>query len=37
MGTQSTMKTYDNINAHCVPHLFAATGHPAWGDPVNHP
>jgi ABC-type branched-subunit amino acid transport system substrate-binding protein len=37
LGTQSTMKTYDNINARCVPHLFAATGHPAWGDPVNHP
>ena len=21
----------------CVAHLFAVTGHPAWGDPVNHP
>ncbi len=31
------MKTYDKINQRCVPHPFAVTGHPAWGDPVNHP
>ena len=37
LGTPSVMKTYDKINQRCVPHPFAVTGHPAWGDPVNHP
>lgn len=37
LGTPSVMKTYDKINLRCVPHPFAITGHPAWGDPVNHP
>ena len=37
LGTPSIMKTYDKINQRCVPHPFAVTGHPAWGDPVNHP
>ncbi|MDH4144389.1 MAG: ABC transporter substrate-binding protein [Acidimicrobiia bacterium] len=37
LGSPSVMKTYDKINARCVPHPFAVTGHPAWGDPVNHP
>jgi ABC-type branched-subunit amino acid transport system substrate-binding protein len=37
LGSPSVMKTYDKINERCVPHPFAVTGHPAWGDPVKHP
>jgi len=37
LGSPSTMKTYDKLNQRCVPQPFAQTGHPAWGDPVNHP
>ncbi|MEZ5234241.1 MAG: ABC transporter substrate-binding protein [Acidimicrobiales bacterium] len=37
LGSASVLKTYDKINQRCVPHPFAVTGHPAWGDPVNHP
>ena len=37
LGTPAVMKTYDKINQRCVPHPFAISGHPAWGDPVNHP
>ena len=37
LGSAAVLKTYDKINQRCVPHLFASTGHPAWGDPVNHP
>jgi len=37
LGSANVLKTYDKINQRCVPHLFAVTGHPAWGDPVNHP
>ena len=37
LGTGSTLKVYDKVNQRCVPHLLAMTGHPAWGDPVNHP
>ena len=37
LGTPATMKVYDKINERCVPHILAMTGHPAWGDPVNHP
>ena len=37
LGSPPTMKVYDKINERCVPHPFAITGHPAWGDPVNHP
>jgi branched-chain amino acid transport system substrate-binding protein len=36
-GSPSTLKTYDKINQRCVAHPMAVTGHPAWGDPVNHP
>jgi len=36
-GTPNNLAVYDTLNDECVPHLFAATGHPAWGDPVNHP
>ncbi len=37
LGSPAVLKTYDKINQRCVPHPFAITGHPAWGDPVNHP
>jgi ABC-type branched-subunit amino acid transport system substrate-binding protein len=37
LGSPNTLKTYDNINARCVPHPQAITAHAAWGDPVNHP
>jgi ABC-type branched-subunit amino acid transport system substrate-binding protein len=37
MGSPSTLRTYDKLNARCVPHLLAASGHPALGDPVHHP
>ncbi len=36
-GSPSTLKTYDKLNARCIPHLFNSTGHPAWGDPQKHP
>ena len=36
-GSAIVMRTYDKINQRCVPHPLAWTGHPAWGDPVNHP
>jgi hypothetical protein len=36
-GSPSTLKTYDKLNQRCIPHFFNSTGHPAWGDPVNHP
>ena len=37
LGSPNTMKTYDTINKACVPQAIVMTGHPAWGDPVNHP
>ncbi len=37
LGSANTMKTYDKLNQRCIPQLFSMTGHPAWGDPVNHP
>ena len=37
LGTPNTMATYERINEACVPHPFALSGHPAWGDPVLHP
>jgi branched-chain amino acid transport system substrate-binding protein len=37
LGSPNSLATYDKINAECIPHPFAQTGHPAWGDPVNHP
>jgi branched-chain amino acid transport system substrate-binding protein len=36
-GSANTLRTYDKTNARCVPQAFVWTGHPAWGDPVNHP
>jgi branched-chain amino acid transport system substrate-binding protein len=37
LGSAPTMKVYDKLNQRCIPNPFAETGHPAWGDPVNHP
>jgi ABC-type branched-subunit amino acid transport system substrate-binding protein len=37
LGSPNTMKTYDKLNERCVPNPLPITGHPAWGDPVNHP
>ncbi|MEZ5263604.1 MAG: ABC transporter substrate-binding protein [Acidimicrobiales bacterium] len=36
-GSANTLRTYEKTNDRCVPQLFVWTGHPAWGDPVNHP
>jgi len=37
LGSPNTLAVYDSLNEKCVPHPFAMTGHPAWGDPVGHP
>ena len=37
LGSPNSLAVYDTLNDNCVPHLFVASGHPAWGDPVNHP
>src|SRR4051794_14360660 len=37
LGSPPTMKTYDKLNQRCIPQTYSMTGHPAWGDPVNHP
>ena len=37
LGSPNTLAVYDKINDECIPHPFVMTGHPAWGDPVNHP
>jgi hypothetical protein len=37
LGSPNTLATYDKLNERCIPQPFAMTGHPAWGDPVNHP
>jgi branched-chain amino acid transport system substrate-binding protein len=37
LGSPNTLAVYDTLNEKCVPHPFVMTGHPAWGDPVEHP
>jgi len=37
LGSSNTLKVYDKLNQRCVPNPYVMTGHPAWGDPVNHP
>jgi branched-chain amino acid transport system substrate-binding protein len=37
LGSPNTLKTYDKLNQRCIPQPLSMTGHPAWGDPVNHP
>ena len=35
---QHRPRIYDKVNQRCMPQPHrAAPGHPAWGDPVNHP
>jgi branched-chain amino acid transport system substrate-binding protein len=36
-GSPNTLAVYQKLNDECIPNPFVATGHPAWGDPVNHP
>lgn len=37
LGSAPVLRTYDSINKRCVPNVFDIVGHPAAGDPVNHP
>ncbi|MPY92302.1 MAG: ABC transporter substrate-binding protein [Acidimicrobiia bacterium] len=37
LGTAPSLRVYDKLNQRCIPQPLAITGHPAWGDPVNHP
>ena len=37
LGSPNILKTYDKVNQRCVPQMFNQSGHPAWGDPKNHP
>ncbi len=37
LGSPNTFAVYDTLGEKCVPHPFVMTGHPAWGDPENHP
>ncbi len=37
LGSPNSLAVYDTLNDKCVPHPFTITGHPAWGDPENHP
>jgi branched-chain amino acid transport system substrate-binding protein len=37
LGSPPGLKSYDKLNQRCIPHPFEMSGHPAWGDPVNHP
>ena len=37
LGSPNTLAVYDTLNDNCIPQPFVMTGHPAWGDPENHP
>ncbi len=37
LGSPNTFAVYDTLNEKCVPQPLVLTGHPAWGDPENHP
>lgn len=37
LGSPNTLAVYDTLNDACIPQPFVMTGHPAWGDPENHP
>ena len=37
LGYPGTVAVTEQLNDACVPHPFAVTSHPAWGDPVGHP
>ena len=36
-ASSNTFKVYDKLNQRCIPNPVFGSGHPAWGDPVNHP
>ncbi|MPY91863.1 MAG: ABC transporter substrate-binding protein [Acidimicrobiia bacterium] len=36
-GSPSTLRTYEKLNQRCIPQVLPGSGHPAFGDPVNHP
>jgi branched-chain amino acid transport system substrate-binding protein len=36
-GSAPMLKTYDKVNQRCVPQPLPSSGHPAVGDPINHP
>jgi len=36
-ASANTFKVYDKLNQRCIPNPVFGSGHPAWGDPVNHP
>ncbi|MPY92514.1 MAG: ABC transporter substrate-binding protein [Acidimicrobiia bacterium] len=37
IGQSNFLRTYEKLNQRCIPMPFNAEGHPASGDPVNHP
>ena len=37
LGAPSALATYNRLNDACIPNPFVQAGHPALGDPVNHP
>ena len=37
LGYPGTVAVIDRLNEACVPHPFAVTSHPTWGDPIGHP
>ncbi len=37
LGSAPGFKVYEKLNQRCIPMPFEQSGHPAWGDPVNHP
>jgi ABC-type branched-subunit amino acid transport system substrate-binding protein len=37
LGYPGTVAVMDRLNEACVPHPYAVTSHPTWGDPVGHP
>jgi branched-chain amino acid transport system substrate-binding protein len=37
LGTPPILRTYDKLNARCIPNVFMQSAHPAFGDPENFP
>ncbi|MEM8922048.1 MAG: ABC transporter substrate-binding protein [Actinomycetota bacterium] len=37
VGSPGSLAVYDDLNDACVPHPYVVSGHPAWGDPEQHP
>ena len=36
-GSPAGMSTRDTVQQQCIPQWSVLSGHPAWGDPLNHP